>query len=673
MRLFSFLSLLLYSVISFSQNAPSKLALPSLICDNMVLQQKAEVKIWGKANPGDAVKLWSSWKAKGSAKADKSGNWQLSVSTPDAGGPYEMTITDGKKVINLKNILIGEVWFCSGQSNMEMPMAGWLPNNPVNGSEKEIAAANNSNIRLFNVQKALSVKPESDCSGKWEVCSPATLAPFSATAYFFAKKMYENLKIPIGLIESAWGGTPVESWISSKSLIEAGEFVSELNEMEKSQPLFDEYLKWLKSLPSVVIKPEADNNKYKNLDFNDKSCALKDYNDTNWPKVKLPKQWEQTAIGEFDGVIWFRKTIEIPASMKGKELVLSLGPIDDMDGTWFNGQKVGATEEPGFWQMNRNYVIPASLVNDGPNSIAIRVIDTQGGGGICGKENQMNISVKDDVNSQPVSIAGDWSYMPVAEMMDNKFYIFDLNKNEFLSKVRPVPINVYSTPTVLYNAMVNPVIPYCIKGAIWYQGEANVGRAIQYEKTFPLMISNWRKAWNIGDFPFYYVQIAPWEYGDAVNGVSSAELREAQRLSMSVPNTGMVVTLDIGNVHDIHPANKQSVGDRLAYWALAKDYGKKLIYSGPLYKSMVKEGNTLRLQFDYTDGGLKAKDGELNEFEIAGKDGKFVPAKAEIVNNEVVVSAPGIDPEMARYCWRNGAEASLFNGAGLPASVFKTK
>jgi sialate O-acetylesterase len=672
MKLLTFLTLFIYSAVSFGQNIPSKLALPAIICDNMVLQQKAEVKIWGKANPGDAVKLWAGWKAKGSAKADKSGNWLLTVSTPAAGGPYEMTITDGKKVINLKNVLIGEVWLCSGQSNMEMPMAGWLPISPVDGSEKEIATANNSNIRLFNVQRALSVNPENNCTGKWEVCSPSSIQAFSATAYFFAKNLYEHIKVPIGLIESAWGGTLVESWISSKSLQEAGEFIPEINDLSKNQPLYLDYLKWIKTLPMIAVKSESDKNRFKNLDFNDKNCALGNFDDSGWPLMKLPKLWEQTEVGDFDGVVWFRKNFEVPASLKGKDLILSLGPIDDMDCTWINGQVVGSIEETGYWQLERTYTIPATLVKEGLNTIAIRVVDTQGGGGIYGKENQMKIKAKDGVSSDSISIAGNWKYMPVAEIIDNKFYVFDISKKEFFSKARPKSVTPYM-PTVLYNAMINPVIPFRIKGAIWYQGEANVGRAAQYEKTFPLMIQNWRKAWNIGDFSFYFVQIAPWEYENDLNGVGSAELRDAQRLSLKVPNTGMVVTLDIGNAHNIHPSDKLSVGKRLAYWALAKDYGVEKTYSGPLYKSMLKDGNTIKLQFDCADGGLVAKNGELKEFEIAGKDGKYVPAKAQIVNNTVVVSASGIEePENVRYCWRNGSEASLFNGAGLPASGFKT-
>jgi sialate O-acetylesterase len=358
--------------------------------------------------------------------------------------------------------------------------------------------------------------------------------------------------------------------------------------------------------------------------------------------------------------------------MIGKDLVLSLGPIDDMDRVYFNGQLVGAGEVPGIWHVDRVYTVPANLIKIGVNIIAVRVVDTGGGGGIWGKEDQMKLTVKNDSITKPLKLAGDWKYLPVAELINNKFYVYNISNKEFFSKPRPKSLNPY-TPTVLFNAMVSPVLPYQIKGAIWYQGEANVGRAEQYAKLFPLMIQDWRKYWNIERFPFYYVQIAPYQYSHKDSSEAVA-LMEAQTKTMKVKNTGMVVTLDIGRVNNIHPPYKIEVGERLANWALAKDYGVKVSYSGPIYKAMIREGNSIKLQLDYIEGGLVAKGGELKGFEIAGKNGKYVPATARIVNNEVIVSSPVIsEPVSVRYCWRNGAEASLFNSAGLPASVFRTE
>jgi len=671
MRLNIFIAFIMLSALSIGQNVPTKLKLPSLIGDNMLLQQKTNAKIWGKATPGQSIRVSASWKANGQATADKNGKWQIVLPTPEAGGPYTLIITGGDTAITIKNVLIGEVWFCSGQSNMEMPLTGWPPDT-IEHSKTEIASANNPNIRLFHVQRALSFEPKDNCIGKWEVCSPSTVQSFSATAYFFGKKLYEKLRVPIGLIESAWGGTPVESWISAGSLAGTGEFTKELSAVKESAPKLQEFMTWLESHKQVEVKEEAGNNKWANLSFDDESCSLFDYNDSMWPIMKLPQRWDIPGVGEFDGAVWYRKKIEMPQQMLGQDIILSLGPIDKMDRVYFNGKFVGAIEVPSMWQVNRIYAVPAKLVKTGINVISVRVLNTESGGGFWGKDDQMKLTVKNDSITKPLQLAGDWKYLPVAEFINNKFYIYNSNNEEFFSRSRPWSLNP-NTPTVLFNAMVNPVLSYKIKGAIWYQGETNVGRAGQYAKIFPLMIQDWRKLWNIEGFPFYYVQIAPYEYSNK-DSSESAALREAQAKAMNLANTGMVVTLDIGKVKTIHPPYKMEVGERLAHWALAKNYAIKVPYSGPIYKSMSLEGNTIRLQFSNIEGGLVTKNAELNEFEIAGKDGRYVPAKARIVNNEVVVSSPAISaPVSVRYCWRNGAEASLFNGAGLPASVFRIK
>lgn len=450
----------------------SNLKLPSLIGDNMLLQQKTNAKIWGKANPGRKISVSASWNSSGQAIAGKDGKWEVIIPTPEAGGPFTITISVKDTSVLIKNVLIGEVWFCSGQSNMEMPLAGWPPVDTIMHSSTTIASASIPEIRLFNVQKKISGDPIDECTGKWEVSTPETVKQFSATAYFFGKKLNNELHVPVGLIESAWGGTPSESWTSSESLERTGEFISEIKAIKESAPL----------------------------------------------------------------------------------------------------QVIG----PG-------------------------------------------------------------------------------------------------TPAVLFNGMVNPVLPYQIKGAIWYQGEANVGRADQYAKIFPAMIQNWRTAWGIKDFPFYFVQIAPYVYA-GVDSTESGFLREAQESALKLAKTGMAVTLDIATVKNIHPPYKKEVGERLALLALNNDYGMKNPCVGPVYKSMSAAAGTIKLQFDNVEGGLIAKSDKLQEFEIAGKDGRYVKADAKIVNNEVLVSSPSVrEPVSVRYCWRNGAEASLFNKAGLPAWQFRTK
>ena len=667
MKLTTLFLALILALVSCQTN--SNLKLPSLIGDNMLLQQKTTAKIWGKANPGSKIDVSASWNTNGKAIAGKDGKWSVNLLTPEAGGPYTITISGKDTAIVVKNVLIGEVWFCSGQSNMEMPLAGWPPVDTVMHSSITISSALIPEIRLFNMQKNTSGVPVDDCTGRWEVSTPETVKQFSATAYFFGKKLYSDLHIPIGLIESAWGGTPSESWTSAASLENAGEFMTDIKAISESAPLQAEYKSWLDTHKQLELKPVGDD-QWKGLSFNDENIPSSEFNDSIWPVMTLPTLFEKV-IGEFDGAVWFRKTIDLPQSMNGKELVLSLGPIDDMDRTYFNGELIGSHEASGFWQADRNYEIPASLVKPGANVISVRVLDNQGGGGIYGSPEKMKLSLKGDPKLF-IPLKGDWKYQPVAELIGNRFYIFDIVKNEFLTSKRPALLSPYS-PTVLFNAMVHPVVPYSIKGAIWYQGEANVGRAGQYAKIFPAMIQDWRTAWGIKDFPFYFVQIAPYVYSGA-DSTESGFLREAQEKALDLAKTGMVVTLDIATVMNIHPPFKKEVGERLALLALNNEYGMKVPCMGPVYKSMSASAGTIKLQFDNVGEGLIAKNGKLKEFEIAGQDGRYVAANAKIVNKEVHVSSPLVrEPVSVRYCWRNSAEASLFNKEGLAAWQFRTK
>lgn len=647
----------------------SNLELSSLIGDNMLLQQKADIKIWGKAYPGDKIEISASWQARNQTIAGKDGKWSVSLVTPEAGGPYTISIAAKDTSLTVNNVLIGEVWICSGQSNMEMPLAGWPPNDTIMYSAHTIASASVPEIRLFIVQRKVSGEPLDECVGRWEVCNPSTVSQFSATAYFFGKKLHDELKIPVGLIETAWGGTPAEAWISSEFLENSGEFIPEIRGIKESIPIIEVYQAWLNNHKQLIAGKSGEE-QWKNLIFNDEIVPLPEFDDNSWPVMKLPGLFE-TLTGDFDGAVWFRKNVAIPENMAGRDLTLVLGPIDDMDRTYFNGKLIGSYELPGFWQTERNYEVPKDIVKAGINTIAVRVLDTQGGGGIWGKPGSMKLTCKDNTPGQ-ISLDGEWKYVPAAELIGNKFYIFDLTKNEFSTVKRPKTIGP-STPSSLFNGMITPLVKYPVRGAIWYQGEANVGRAEQYSKIFPLMIRNWREAWGIKDFPFYYVQIAPYIYG-GVDSTESAFLREAQEKALQLPNTGMAVTLDIATVMNIHPPFKKEVGERLANLALAKDYGKEVDFQGPVFKSMKVDGKTIKVQFDNTKNGLTAKEGKLSEFEIAGKDGKYHIAVAKIVNNEVWITSLKVpEPLSVRYCWRNGAAASLYNSAGLPALQFRTK
>lgn len=648
------------------------LELPAIFGDNMVMQQRTEAPIWGQAGPGEDIEITSSWGQKATVKAEGSGEWMTKLKTPEAGGPYEVKIKGKDSEITFKNVLVGEVWVCSGQSNMEMPLMGWPPRDTIKNSTKEIKNANFPEIRLFTVVKSFSTKPREDCKGSWEECRPETAKNFSATAYFFGRKIRKELGVPVGLIHTSWGGTPAESWTAPKYLGKVEGFSDFVANIDKLSSLEDEYIKWLSAYP--VIEPESDDERSgKGVCFGDTNCPLVAFDDCKWKEMSLPTQWENVELGVFDGVVWFRKKISIPESWVGKDLMLELGPIDDIDITYFNGERVGGYESMGFWTAERKYTIPSKLVKKGINVIAVRVVDLQGGGGIYGEEEQMKIyPVKTD--AKPVSLSGNWKYLPVAQYREGVFYVFGAEKNDFYTK-RPdfKGITAY-TPTALYNAMIVPIIPYGIKGAIWYQGESNVGRHEQYKQLFPAMIESWRAAWKQGKFPFYYVQIAPYQYDDKEDPVS-AKLREAQLLTMStVPNTGMAVTLDIGDVNNIHPPNKQDVGKRLALWALAKDYGKEdIVYSGPVFKEMIKKGSRITLCFDHVESGLVAKGDTLTGFKVAEEDSVFVDAEAYINCNTVVLySKEAYDPVAVRYAFTNGSEASLFNKEGLPASSFRT-
>ncbi len=661
---------LFISLITFiNPSEKTMIEIPSIFSDNMVLQQKSDVNFWGRAKSDLKVNITGSWGNTANTIVKSDGTFIVKLKTPTAGGPYQVYLQIGDTTIIYKNVLIGEVWICSGQSNMEMPLMGWPPTNLVSNSDQEIKNAANDNIRLFTVARAVSNKKEFNCTGSWDELNSQSAADFSATAYFFGKKLYDELKIPIGLIHSSWGGTPAEAWTSNDYLKTLGDFDKILNDIKNSQDELELYKEWLSNHPIIDLSNNKSESKWENLSFKDDECSTVNFNDNNWEEMNLPTQWESTEVRNFDGVIWFRKKIEIPEVWKDQELILNLGPIDDMDRTFVNGKLVGAYEKDGFWQKDRIYNIPKELVQSNKLVIAVRVLDNQGGGGIWGTKEKLNIH---QINSdEQISLAGSWKYLPVAEFREQKFYVFSADKNDYYQRPKmTVEISAY-TPTTLYNAMIHPLIPFNIKGAIWYQGESNAGNPKQYKKLFSIMIKNWRDDWQLGNFPFYYVQIAPYNYGDQTH---SEFLREAQLKTLSVPKTGMAVTLDIGEPQNIHPANKKDVGERLALLALAKTYSEKNNYSGPVYKSMKIQKDKITLSFDYAKSGLVIKElnGE-NNFLIAGKDKIFKTAKVKIEKNKLIVFSDEIkNPVAVRYAFTNTSEATLFNKDGLPASSFRT-
>ncbi|MFC2138885.1 sialate O-acetylesterase, partial [Bacteroidota bacterium] len=644
--------------------------LPSLFADQMVLQRNTEVSIWGTANSLGKIEVTGSWGKKSKVEADSLGNWLAKIETPEAGGPYELTIKNRSKKIIIHDVMVGEVWLCSGQSNMEMTMNGFSSTDTILGATKEIKEAKYNGIRMFTVQKAISEKPEKDCNGQWIVCSPETVGNYSATGYYFGKKIHKDVDVPVGLIHSSWGGTPVESWISDETLKKDKDFVEIVNKIEGTREDYMKYREWLTSHEIIKISDISNDSAFKDIDFNDSICAHINCDDSNWETMELPILWEEK-IGSFDGAIWFRKQINLDDNWKGKNLKMSLGPIDDMDIVYFNGVKIGGFEKDGFWDKPREYEVPAEIVTAGINQIAIRVIDNRGGGGLYGMPEELFLSLN---KNESISLAGEWKYIIVAEYFYDSFYLFDFENDEYKDKPElEIDLSAFN-PTMLYNAMIAPLIRYNIKGAIWYQGESNVRRANQYARIFPALINDWRNKWNLGEFPFYFVQIAPYNYSGGFEGTESGYLRDAQRRTLSLPNTGMAVTLDIGDFNNIHPANKKDVGERLALWALANDYEKELVCSGPLYLTHEIIDDMLIITFDNVGAGLVFKDNLAKEFEICGADMKFRKAQVMVNNGSINLYHPKIKkPVAARYALKNGAEASLFNIEGLPASSFTTE
>ncbi len=620
----------------------ANVTLPKFFGDNMVLQRNKPIPVWGWASPGEKVTVGLQGQT-AAATTDSKGKWMITLKQTAAGGPYQLTVK-GANTITFNNVMVGEVWICSGQSNMEMPIAGW---GKINNYEQEIAAANYPMIRHFKVPNTVSSFPKEDVTGgEWKVCSPATAGDFTAVGYFFARELYNKLKVPIGLLNTSWGGTMVETWTSREAFENNPEFKS----MIAGMPSLD--------LDSLIKQKTAAANQqieaWQGATGNQNPSLWKEAktDDNNWHNVPVPGLWSEAPLSVIDGFVWMRKTIDVPAEDAGKTGVLQLAMIDDNDSTYINGTFVGATNG---YNAKRKYNVPAGLLKEGKNVIAVRVEDTGGGGGIYGDSSEVTLTI----GNRTLPLSGAWRSR--IEKTSNKTLV---GPNDY--------------PTLLYNAMVNPLIPFAMRGVIWYQGETNAGRAYQYSKAFSLMINDWRSRWHEGNFPFYFVQLASFNAGggNSAKGSQWAELREAQTKTLSLPNTGMAVITDIGDANNIHPKNKQDVGKRLAAIALHNVYGENGVFSGPTFQSMQQEGNNAIITFANAGSGLMIKSGENKPegFEVAGADKIFHPAMASMKGNTVVVHNDSVaTPVAVRYGWADFAGAdNLFNKEGFPAAPFRT-
>lgn len=619
--------------------------LPELIQDNMVLQREVPLKVWGWASPGEKVKIMLNKKSK-TITTSADGKWIAVLPALKAGGPYEMRL-EGKNVIVLKNILIGDVWLCSGQSNMVHQMG--IHN--VTYAE-DIATANFPEIRQFWVPTATSLNgPKNDLkSGAWKWANPKDINDFSAVAYFFARNIYTKHHVPIGIINASVGGTPIEAWTSEEGLKDFQSLVSVINRNKDTS-----YVNSLSRQPAVApAKRSEDVDKGSNeaIKWFDPS-----YQPKNWHNINIPGYWEDQGVRDLNGIVWYRKEIEVPASEAGKEAKLFLGRIVDADVAYINGKQVGSTS---YMYPQRRYAVPAGVLKAGKNILVIRVQNNSGKGGFVPDKPYYL-----QVGNLKVDLKGDWQYK-VGQVF-----------SPVEGRGGPAGISEQNQPTALYNAMVAPYTNYAIKGVLWYQGESNTGNAREYVKLLPALISDWRKQFARADLPFYYVQLPGFGDYNYLPGESAfAIVREAALKTLNVPNTGMAVTIDLGEWNDIHPDNKKDVGERLALIARRFNYSEKaLVYSGPLYQSSKIDKNKIIISFSNIGGGLISIDGEeLSQFAVAGADKKFVWAKAQIVGDKVEVWSDEIpEPKFVRYAWADSpVDPNLYNKEKLPASPFRT-
>jgi len=623
----------------------AQVRLPRIVRDSMVLQRDAKVKVWGWASKGEKINIRFNKKTYHAVTGDD-GKWSVVMLPTKAGGPYTMDIT-GSNTITIRDILMGDVWLCAGQSNMVHAM-----DIHKERYAKEFEEANDPDIRQFLVPTLPELRgPAADFpKGTWKTATAGNIGKFSVVAYFFAKALYAKYHVPIGLINASVGGTPVEAWTSEEGLKAFPDIIKTIQTQKDTA-----------YVNTINRNAQADAKQHLKKRTGDKGLTEKPawydttYRPKNWHTINIPGYWEDQGIKDLDGVVWYRREINVPASMTGVPAKVWLGRIVDADALYVNGKQVGST---GYQYPQRRYQIPAGILKPGKNIFVVRVTNNGGKGGFVPDKPYYVLA-----GNQTIDLKGYWQYK-VGEV-----YVPD---GPWLSG-----ISAQNQPAALFNGMVAPITNYAIKGVIWYQGESNAGRAEEYKKLLPALIADWRTQWKEGDIPFLYAQLPDFMEVNYLPSESGwAMMREAALQTLSVPNTGMAVTIGTGEWNDIHPDNKKPIGDRLALAARRIAYGEQtLVYSGPLYKSARVDGSKIIISFTNEGSGLVSSDGEpLSQFAIAGADKKFVWANAVIENNTVVVSNENVpNPLYVRYAWADNPDgANLANKEGLPASPFRT-
>jgi len=628
----------------------------------MVLQRDARFAVWGWADPGEKVSITFHGKDV-AAQTDQSGRWSASMGPFPASGPYDMVIA-GKNRLVLHDVLLGDVWVASGQSNMEFPVGPQATDDWMTGlfnAEREIAHANYPQLRLFKVHRKVGFNAADDVQADtWTASTPESTASFSAVAYLFGREIHKRYHVPVGLIETSWGGTPAEAWVSEAGLKSFPEFRGAIDEVKKT----DE-----KSVIAERDRYEHDSAAWNRLhgaeDRGERDgqpiWAEPAFDASSWATIAEPQSKPIEALQWFDGVVWFRREISVPKEQAGKRAVVHFADAFKADVTYFNGVKIGQTD---IGHKPRDYVVPVGVIRSGRNVIAVRMTGRDGNVGMFGSDNPDSLLL--EIGDEKLPLAGAWSYQPGTDLRDRP-----------VASTLSMLAGDAHNPTVLFNGMIHPLTPFRIKGVLWYQGETNAEekRSVQYRTLFPALIEDWRAQWGY-PFPFLFVQLAGWGHNQAEPAEYSwADLREAQNMALAVPRTGMATAVDVGDEEDIHPRDKRDVAHRLVLAAANVAYGEHVVASGPTYQSMQVEGDRIRIKFSNLGSGLLIKDkyGYARGFEIAGTDGKFRWARAVQDGEDIKVSSDAIrQPAAVRYAWSNTPDGNVFNQEGLPAVPFRT-
>ena len=619
--------------------------MPSIFSDNMVLQHGKPVPVHGTAAPSEEITVEICGQRK-ETTADAAGDWQITLEPlAQLSSPTSMRVI-GTNTVTIQNVLVGDVWLASGQSNMEMRVSG------VNNAAEEIETANCPEIRFFMVKRDMASSPREDTAGKWLVCTPDTVKDFSAVAYFFARELHTSYGIPTGMINSAVGASSCEAWTPADVLRADKALPPPAAIPPEEYPDWKTYDDVRKQIYEAAahkdpgIKPEC------------LAWATPDYDASDWQDVAVPGAIESRGMN-VDGAVWFRAEVELPAAWAGKDAYLYLGAITDNDVAFVNGTEIGHKENNRRQWVFRTHRIPGKLVKAGRNAIAVRIFNEIGLGGFHPSY------------PAPLKIYQHGS----GEIMLPKTWKCKVELGlEPAKMARDLP-HGYKVPSALFNAMIAPFTRYPLRGFLWYQGESNSGRWEQHSILFPAMITSWRRLWGDETLPFYFVQLASYQAREKEPSDGGwAFMRESQTKTLALPHTGMAIAIDIGDATNVHPKNKQDVGKRLALWAKRDCYGDTdTVVSGPLLASSAVEGSRIRIQFTHLGGGLKAKGGELKGFAIAGSDKVFRWAKAKIDGDSVIVWNEAVpNPAFVRYAWANNPECTLYNAAGLPAVPFRT-